>query len=238
MDRPATRKNFNIDGIPAVLWGGATGRLYIAVHGNMSSKDDEAVRIFAEEAAAAGARTLSFDLPAHGDRRNDPRPCSVQNCVADLSAVAAYARGLSPDLGLFGCSMGAYFSLLACRDLPLAQALFLSPVVDMRRLIDGMMKAAGVSEARLEAEKEIRTPYGPLYWDYYHYVKTHPVDVWDKPTSILCGSADNVSAPDAVAAFAARFNCGLEVLQGGEHYFHTPEQLRAYRLWLRGRLTL
>lgn len=231
------KKNaIKIDGIPALLWGGEAGRLFIAVHGNMSSKDDEAVAIFAEEAAAAGCRTLSFDLPGHGERKGEPRACSVQNCVADLGVVGAFARGLSPDLGLFGCSMGAYFSLLALRGLPLARCLFLSPVLDMGRLIDGMMKAAGVSEARLEAEKEIHTPYGPLYWDYYSYVKAHPVTAWDKPTEILCASADAVSEPAAVAAFAARFGCGLKVLPGGEHYFHTPEQLSAYRRWLREKI--
>lgn len=218
------------------MWGEPAARLFIAVHGNMSRKDDEAVVILAEEAVAKGYQVLSFDLPGHGDRKGDDYACTVQNCVSDLVFIRDYALTVSRELSLFACSMGAYFSLLAYRDLPLKECLFLSPVVDMERLIGNMMKGAGVSEERLKAEKEIKTQYGPLYWDYYHYVKTHPVDAWAKPTSILYGSADNISEHTVVAGFAERFGCELTVLERGEHYFHTPEQLDHFRRWLRGRI--
>lgn len=228
------RSDIKIKNIPAVLWGEPSARLFIVVHGNMSRKDDDAVVILAEEAAAKGYRVLSFDLPEHGDRKGGDYACTVQNCVSDLGLIRDYALTAARELSLFACSMGAYFSLLAYRDLALKECLFLSPVVDMERLIGNMMKGAGVSEERLKAEKEIKTPYGPLYWDYYWYVKTHPVDAWAKPTAILYGSADNVSEPAAVAGFAARFNCKLTELERGEHYFHTPEQLGYFRQWLKG----
>jgi len=32
--------------------------------------------------------------------------------------------------------------------------------------------------------------------------------------------------------FAARFGCGLEEQQGGEHWFHTESQLAYFREWL------
>ena len=57
-----------IEGIPAVLWGAASDKLFIAVHGDQSNKEDDVIAILAEEAANKGCQTLSFDLPEHGIR--------------------------------------------------------------------------------------------------------------------------------------------------------------------------
>ena len=200
----------------------------------MSSKDDDAIVIFAEEATDKGYQVLSFDLPERGDRIGEDYTCKVQNCVSDLTAIVVYAQTISSNISLFACSMGAYFSLLAYRDLPLEQCLFLSPVLNMERIINNMMKWFNVSEDRLKADKEIETPIGQtLYWDYYCYVKSHPVDTWNKTTAILYGSNDDISEFDVVSEFAKRYHCGLQVLENGEHYFHTDEQLQYFRQWLR-----
>jgi len=228
------RNDLMIDAIPAILWGEPSDKLFIAVHGNMSSKDDDVIVIFAEEAIEMGYQVLSFDLPEHGDRVCEDYPCKVQNCVHDLAAIMRYAQNISSSISLFACSMGAYFSLLAYRDLPLEQCLFLSPVLSMERIIDNMMKWFNVSEDRLKAEKEIETPIGQtLYWDYYCYVKSHPVDSWDKATSILYGSNDDISEFDVVSEFAERYHCRLQVLEQGEHFFHTDQQLSYFRQWLK-----
>ena len=226
--------HFQIENIPAVLWGNKSDKLFIAVHGNMSNKADSSIVILAEEAAAAGYQTLSFDLPQHGGRNDDTYACTVQNCIRDLSTIEAYAKTLSNDISLFACSMGAYFSLLEYNRKPLKQCLFLSPVVNMERIIKNMMTWFNVSESRLETEKEIPTPAGQtLYWDYYCYVKEHPVVVWNNPTSILYGSEDNLCEFDIVSEFAKRFNCNLHVMANGEHYFHTEEQLQYLRQWIK-----
>ena len=103
----------------------------------------------------------------------------------------------------------------------------------MERLIGNMMGWFQVTPQQLEAEGEIPTPMGQtLYWDYYCYVKGHPIDQWDAPTAILCSSQDTLSEPEVVHAFARRFSCDLQVLEGGEHFFHTPQQLAVYRDWL------
>jgi pimeloyl-ACP methyl ester carboxylesterase len=129
--------------------------------------------------------------------------------------------------------MGAYFGLLSFRNISLEQCLFLSPVVDMERLIRNMMTWFGVAEERLEKEQEIETPIGKtLYWDYYCYVKAHPVDKWDKPTSILYGSDDNITEYAVITNFAERFGCKLKVVRA-EHFFHTEAQLALYRSWLK-----
>lgn len=226
--------NLMIEGIPAILWGETSDKLFIAIHGNMSSKDDNAIVIFAEEAIDKRYQVISFDLPEHGDRKGEGYACKVQNCINDLTVIARYAQTISSSISVFACSMGAYFSLLAYRALPLEQCLFLSPVLNMEQIINNMMIWFSVSEDRLKTEKEIETPIGQtLYWDYYCYVKSHPIDIWDKPTAILYGSDDNVSEFTVVSEFVERFHCKLHVLEHGEHYFHTDEQLQYYREWLK-----
>ncbi len=221
-----------IEGIPAILWGPASGRLFIAVHGDGSNKADEVIAVFAEEAMRKGSRTLSFDLPEHGDRKGEPLLCSVQNCVADLASVMKYARSLSDDISLFGCSMGAYFGMLAFKDEPIGQALFLSPVVDMKRIIDNMMTWFDISVERLLREREIPTPVKTLYWDYYEYVVEHPVK-WDKiETALLYGEKDTLCEQSYVKAFADGVHAKMTVCEDGEHFFHTDAQMAFLRQWL------
>lgn len=153
--------------------------------------------------------------------------------LPELKAVMGYAKKRWAHVGLFACSLGACFSLAAYADEPLEQALFLSPVLDMRRLIENMMGWFGVTQERLCRERAIETPTGEtLYWDYYCYVKEHPVRRWDTPTSILCGGRDELCEPDVTARFARQYGCRLLTRPEAGHYFHTPKELEALRQWL------
>jgi alpha-beta hydrolase superfamily lysophospholipase len=225
-------QKLKIEHIPTILWGEKTNNLVVAVHGNQSSKEDDVIITFAECAISKGYQVISFDLPDHGERKDENVPCKVQNAVGDLKAVMSQAKKLSESISLFACSMGAYFSLLAYNEAPLQQALFLSPLVDMERMIHNMMIWFNISEDKLKAEQEISTPIGqPLYWDYYCYVKEHPVTTWNVPTAILYGANDDTVELDTVEAFAKRFHADLRFMEQGEHYFHTKEQLSFFRKW-------
>ena len=35
-----------------------------------------------------------------------------------------------------------------------------------------------------------------------------------------------------ITEFSQKFNCNLSVLENGEHYFHTKEQLDFYEKWI------
>jgi pimeloyl-ACP methyl ester carboxylesterase len=96
-----------------------------------------------------------------------------------------------------------------------------------------MMEGFQVSEERLKAELEIRLPTGQtLEWNYYHYVKENPVCFkWNAPTAILYGSDDNLSEENEISAFATRYQAKVKVLEHGEHYFHTEEQLQVFDIW-------
>ncbi|MDL2218138.1 alpha/beta hydrolase [Oscillospiraceae bacterium OttesenSCG-928-G22] len=228
-------KTFMIGNIPSMLWGPESDKLLIAVHGNQSHKADVVIEIAASIAVEKGHRVLSFDLPEHGDRKEEPRLCDAQNCVEDLAQVMQYVRSISDCISIFGCSIGAYFSMLAFQDEPVQKALFLSPIVDMKRLIENMMKWFDVSEARLEKERQVATPINTLYWHYYQYVRQHPVK-WDKPTALLYGAKDELSEYEVVQDFAKRCHASLSVLEGSEHFFHTERQLDFLKKWLRENL--
>jgi len=193
------------------------------------------IALLAEVAAQKGCQVLSFDLPEHGDRKDEPRQCNPPNAIQDLSKIMKYARTITNNISLFGCSIGAYFSMLAYRDEAIRQALFLSPVVDMKQVIENMMRRFDISEERLRQEKKIATPAKTLYWDYYQYVCAHPVS-WDKPTAILYGAQDTLCEAGYMRDFAERTNANLTILEDGEHWFHTEKHLAFYRDWLEGKI--
>jgi len=227
-----------IDRIPAMLWGEPSDRLILAVHGNLSSKTDVPIEILAQEATSLGFQVLSFDLPEHGERNNEPEPCNPQTCKRDLRTALVFAVPNYKEISLFACSMGAYFSLLAFGNEPFQRCLFLSPVVDMLHIIQNMMRWAQVSEEKLEQEQEIVTAFGPtLYWDYYQTVKANPITRWNHPTSILYGAKDELCAKEDVTSFAERFHCDLQIAGNAEHYFHTEEDIGIYRNWLKRHLS-
>lgn len=233
------KKELTIDNIPVILWGEDSPKLFIAVHGNMSSKSDTPIVLLAEEVIPLGYQVLSFDLPEHGDRKDDPTPCKVDTCVQELTKIMQFALERSKHIALFACSMGAYFSLLAYKDIKLEQSLFLSPVVNMERIISNMMTWFDISIEKLQREQEVPTPIGQtLYWDYYTYVKQNPITKWNSPTSILYGEKDELCEFEFSLTFAKTFGCALEVVEGAEHYFNTPEQLEIYRDWLKKNLSV
>lgn len=226
------KQGLQIKHIPAILWGQKSEHLFIAVHGNKSNKEDDVIATFAECAVLQGYQVISFDLPDHGERKDENVPCKAQYAVQDLKTIMSYAKESAENISVFACSIGAYFSLLAYNNLPLRQALFLSPLVDMERMLHNMMTWFNVSEEKLKAEQEIATPIGqPLYWDYYCYVKEHPIELWNTSTTILYGTKDDTVELETIDAFAKRFHADLRFMEQGEHYFRTVKQLSFFRKW-------
>ena len=228
------KERIRINDIPSIVWGEKSNKVFIAVHGNMSNKEDEVIKILAEKVSSMGYQLLSFDLPEHGERKsNTTYLCKVQNCVKDLQSIIKYAKENYNEINLWACSMGAYFSLLAYKDEEIRRCVFLSPVVDMKTIIDNMMLWSNTTEEELKEKQEIKTDFGQtLYWDYYKYVKDNPITNWNKKTYILYGNKDNMQNEDIIKNFSNKFNCDLSILNEGEHYFHTEEQLKFYKEWL------
>ena len=150
-----------------------------------------------------------------------------------LQAACAKARRQSEHVIVLANSIGAYFAMDALQGCPLAKALFISPVLDMERLILDMMGWAGVSEAELQERGEIPTAFGEtLSWRYLCYVREHPV-AWDVPTEILYAGNDHLTARQTVDAFVRSHCARLTVMEDGEHWFHTEQQLAFLDGWIK-----
>lgn len=225
------KDNITISGIPAVIWGPDADKGYIFVHGKMGSKEDAGH--FAEIAVAKGYQVVSFDLPEHGERRDEDYPVMAWNGVKDLRLISDFAVGRWQEINLYACSLGVYFSLLAYQDINLKKSLFQCPLLNMERLIQNMMGWFQISEEELQARQEIATPIGEvLYWDYYMYAKEHPVDQWHSETYILYPSEDNLTERTTVDEFIQRNQGNLTVLEGAEHFFTDQEHQARLESWL------
>ena len=88
-------------------------------------------------------------------------------------------------------SIGAFFSMNADIDDIIQKAYFISPIVDIEKLITNMMQWANVTEQELESEGVIHTD------------------------------------------FANRHPATLTVMEGGEHWFHTEDQMLFLDKWIK-----
>ena len=148
----------------------------------------------------------------------------------------AEQRKRCENLVLVANSIGAFFSLSSLDETLIDKAYFISPVVDMEKLIVNMMSWANVSEQELAEKLEIPTDFGEiLSWNYLCYVREHPVS-WHIPTQILYGDQDNLTSLETISAFAQKIGAELTVMQGGEHWFHTEEQMQFLDAWVLGDL--
>lgn len=129
-------------------------------------------------------------------------------------------------------SIGAFFVMQAVDAVSIEKAYFISPIVDMEQLIRNMMLWANVTAEQLSREKEIRTDFGEtLSWDYLCYVQDNPVR-WKVPTCILYGEKDHLTTLQTISDFARRSGASLEIMPGGEHWFHTDDQMAYLDHWI------
>ena len=217
--------------IPAVLYGDRSENLFLCIHGKMGSKE-EAAR-FAEIVCQKGYQVLSIDLPGHGERTGEMERFVPWEVVPELQAVYGFAQQRWKKNSIYANSIGAYFSLLAFWESKLEKSLFVSPVLDMEKLIRDMMGWAGVTQEQLQQAGEIPTTFGEtLSWKYLTYAEEHRIAKWYSPTAILYAGQDHLTAWETVEDFAQRFGCTITVMENGEHWFHTEEQLAVLDAWL------
>lgn len=134
-------------------------------------------------------------------------------------------------------SIGAYFAMIAGIGRWVTKAYFISPIVNMERLIMDMISWAGTSEAELREKEVIPVDFGEdLSWEYLTYVRCNKVD-WHVPTEILWGSEDHLQSRQTMQTFAETSGAGLTVMEHGPHWLHTPEQLAFVNRWLREKHT-
>ena len=134
---------------------------------------------------------------------------------------------------LIANSIGAFFSMNAGIDDMIQKAYFISPIVDMEKLITNMMQWANVTEQELESEGVIHTDFGEdLSWEYLSYVRSYLI-TWHAPTQILYGSNDLLTSLETISDFANKHQATLTVMEGGEHWFHTEDQMQFLDRWIK-----
>lgn len=149
---------------------------------------------------------------------------------------SAYFDAVQPEydsVSLVAGSIGAFFAMSALSGNRLEKAYFISPIVDMEKLIADMMALANVTEDELREKGEIETAFGEtLSWNYLCYAREHPIR-WNVPTHILYGEKDHLTSLAAMAAFAEKNAATLSIMPLGEHWFHTAEQMSYLDTWIR-----
>lgn len=141
------------------------------------------------------------------------------------------------NVSLIANSIGAFFAMHAFAGRTLEKAFFISPIVDMEQLILDMLRWADISEAELREKGCVETDFGEtLSWEYLSWVRSHPVE-WNVPTSVLYGTKDHLQARETIQTFAGKIGAELTVMENGEHWFHTAEQMHFLDDWVCGRDT-
>ena len=222
------KQRFQIGAIPAILYGETAKRAFLFLHGQMGCKEE--AEPFAQAICPKGYQVLSIDLPGHGMHRDKEEELTPWTAVPEIQSAIHWAQDCWDSLSLRANSIGAYLALLAFQSPD--SVLLVSPILDMERLILKRLDWVGVSEAQLEQRGEIAvSPGQTLSWEYLCWVREHPVCSWTCPVHILYGSGDNMTPRQVIETYARRHDVTLTVVEGGEHWFHTPEQLAILRKW-------
>lgn len=220
--------------IPAVFYGAESDKVFVFVHGQFGNKFE--AESFARIAVPRGWQVLAFDLPEHGERKNNVADSANNfdpwHAVPEIRQILSELRRKNKRLALRATSIGAWFALLAAREIPIDCCLLVSPLLDMERMITGMMTTANVSEKELHDAGEIPTANGAvLSYDYLLYARNNRVSAPCKNTYVLRGENDAVIPFDTVSDFCKKNDCHLTVMPNGEHWFHTNAQCKFMADW-------
>ena len=94
------KQNLTLAGVPAILYGKRSRKVYLYVHGKNGCKE-EAER-FANTACSAGWQVLAIDLPEHGARKDRPEQLLPWAVVPEIQAVYARMQPVWPHIRLYG----------------------------------------------------------------------------------------------------------------------------------------
>ena len=136
-------------------------------------------------------------------------------------------------ISIIANSIGAYFTMLSLTNKNIEKAFFISPIVDMEKLITDMMFLENITEEELYKKKEIKSSFGEtLSWDYLTFVRKNPIE-WNVPTYILYGEKDNWTSYETILNFTNKSKANLTIMRDGEHWFHTDEQIEFLNNWIK-----
>ena len=223
------KQNLTLAGVPAILYGERSRKVYLYVHGKNGCKE-EAER-FAQTACSAGWQVLAIDLPEHGARKDRPEQLLPWAVVPEIQAVYARMQPVWPHIRLYGVSIGAWLAMQALRQQTPEKALLVSPVVDMETLILSLMQRA-VTEEQLQAAGEIPTE---TLRDAFVAVSVLGAGAslqWQHPPRCCTADTDALTGHTrGDGAVPRQSGAHLTILEGGEHWFHTEYSWPLLQSW-------
>ena len=189
----------NIGSTPALLIGEKSEKVFLFVHGLHGNKEEALA--FAEVAVPKGYQVLGVELPL------ESKPWEV---LPLLNEVCDYLYNNWKSVSVRANSIGSWFSLLALQNKKVDQALFVSPILDMKEFVDDLSTRED---------------------DYYRWVINNPITHWDAPLFILRPEVDLFVSEEVGCDFISRHQCHITIMPDGEHWFHTAKQLAFLKEW-------
>jgi len=165
---------------------------------------------------------IGFDYKAETPREAQREfPVFIEKVKKDHASVTLVAN-----------SIGAFFAINSLAVSEIERAYFISPIVNMEKLIADMLLWSGENEATLKEKRIIETAFGEtLSWEYLSWIRDNPVS-WSVPTEVIYGSTDTLQSPETIKSFCTAVGAGLTVMENGEHWFHTAEQMEFLDNWI------
>lgn len=145
----------------AIIIGEKKENAFLFVHGQAGNKE-EAIR-FANIAVPFGYQVIGIDLSVMD---------VPWNVLPKLLEVKDFLKEYYSSISLRANSIGCWYSLLAFENEKIEQALFVSPILDMKRFVEGMEEDG----------------------QYYEWVVLHQIANWSNKTYILSAKKDWSSA--------------------------------------------
>ena len=88
-----------------------------------------------------------------------------------------------------------------------------------------------ITEEQLQEQGEIVASFGQtLSWKYLCWVREHPLH-WHGRTQVLYGARGALASRTMIERFRQESGAHLTIMEGGEHWFHTPVQMAVLQTW-------
>ena len=117
------KTKFKINGIPTVLYGEQSEKIYLYIHGKHGYKEE--AEEFAEVICSKGYQVISIDLPEHGERQAETGSFVPWIVQPELKTIMNYLKNNLNSISIRATSIGAWFSLISFADEIIDKCLFL-----------------------------------------------------------------------------------------------------------------
>lgn len=210
-------RTFAIENIPALLLGPSSTCVYWFLHSEDGQKEDS--EEFGKIAAAHGWQTLAVDIPLCG-LGMDSQATYPDIVVSELRKVYKYLSENWQQIAVRADGLNAWHIIMALRDKPLEQCLFVSPILDVQNAIDYLARSNSAQTGPV-------LPNELLAKKYQIYAGQNPLSEWMVPTEILCTAEDI----DMTQVFDGWKHFRLTVEWNCDRVFAKPEELKLLRAW-------